>query len=217
MARLFITERELDLISDLTKEVIKDVIGQRVFYYRVREDLTTVHDVYSESQDKVLDPPLEIDALVEWTSPEVNTGQFGSETRGVVTVMIHQRDILDKGIVVREGDYFSYGPTFYEITSTIPISKIFGQIEHLTGYKLTGKQAREGLIAQRPHGPLGEEFTDADAVQDTFEQQRGAASNTLGPTNDTRALQEKGVLEAPLSAPRRVVEDATGSSFYGDE
>lgn len=217
MARLFITERELDLISDLTKEVIKDVIGQRVFYYRVREDLTTVHDVYSESQDKVLDPPLEIDALVEWTSPEVNTGQFGSETRGVVTVMIHQRDILDKGIAVREGDYFSYGPTFYEITSTIPISKIFGQIEHLTGYKLTGKQAREGLIAQRPHGPLGEEFTDADAVQDTFEQQRGAASNTLGPTNDTRALQEKGVLEAPLSAPRRVVEDATGSSFYGDE
>lgn len=217
MARLFITERELDLISDLTKEVIKDVIGQRVFYYRVREDLTAVHDVYSESQDKVLDPPLEIDALVEWTSPEVNTGQFGSETRGVVTVMIHQRDILDKGIAVREGDYFSYGPTFYEITSTIPISKIFGQIEHLTGYKLTGKQAREGLIAQRPHGPLGEEFTDADAVQDTFEQQRGAASNTLGPTNDTRALQEKGVLEAPLSAPRRVVEDATGSSFYGDE
>lgn len=217
MARLFITERELDLISDLTKEVIKDVIGQRVFYYRVREDLTTVHDVYSESQDKVLDPPLEIDALVEWTSPEVNTGQFGSETRGVVTVMIHQRDILDKGIAVREGDYFSYGPTFYEITSTIPISKIFGQVEHLTGYKLTGKQAREGLIAQRPHGPLGEEFTDADAVQDTFEQQRGAASNTLGPTNDTRALQEKGVLEAPLSAPRRVVEDATGSSFYGDE
>ena len=217
MARLFITERELDLISDLTKEVIKDVIGQRVFYYRVREDLTTVHDVYSESQDKVLDPPLEIDALVEWTSPEVNTGQFGSETRGVVTVMIHQRDILDKGIAVREGDYFSYGPTFYEITSTIPISKIFGQVEHLTGYKLTGKQAREGLIAQRPHGPLGEEFTDTDAVQDTFEQQRGAASNTLGPTNDTRALQEKGVLEAPLSAPRRVVEDATGSSFYGDE
>ena len=46
MARLFITERELDLISDLTKEVIKDVIGQRVFYYRVREDLTQVHDVY---------------------------------------------------------------------------------------------------------------------------------------------------------------------------
>lgn len=217
MARLFITERELDLISDLTKEVIKDVIGQRVFYYRVREDLTQVHDVYSESQSKVFDPPLEIDALVEWTSPEVNTGQFGSETRGIVTVMIHQRDILDKGITVREGDYFSYGSTFYEITSTIPISKIFGQIEHLTGYKLAGKQAREGLVAQRPIGPLGEEFTDADAVQSTFEQQRGSAENTLGPTNDVRALQEKGVLDAPLSSPRRVTEDATGSSFYGDE
>ena len=40
MARLFITSREIDLISDLTKEIIKDVVGQKVYYYRVREDLT---------------------------------------------------------------------------------------------------------------------------------------------------------------------------------
>ena len=133
MARLFITERELDLISDLTKEVIKDVIGQKIYYYRVREELTQVHDVYEEATEKVFDPPIEIEALVEWTSPEINTNQFGSEMRGTVSVMIHQRDLLDKNVVMREGDYFSYGPVFYEATSLIPISKIFGQIEHLTG------------------------------------------------------------------------------------
>jgi len=217
MSRLFITERELDFISDITKEIIKDVIGQRVFYYRVREDLTQVHEVYNESQEKIFDPPIEIDALVEWQSPEVSTGQFGTETRGTVTVMIHQRDILDKGILVREGDYFSYGPDFYEITSNIPISKIFGQIEHLTGYKLTGKQSRKSVISQRPLGPLGQEFTDPDAIQNTFEQQRGFESNTIGPTNDTRALQDKGVLDPPISAPRKVAETPVGSSFYGDE
>lgn len=217
MARLFITERELDLISDLTKEVIKDVIGQRIFYYRVREDLTNVHDVYEEAQEKIFDPPVELEALVEWVSPEISTNQFGSETRGTVSVMIHQRDLLDKNVVVREGDYFSYGPTFYEMTSYIPISKIFGQIEHLTGYKITGKQAREGQIGKFPIGPLGENFTDGNAVQKEFEQQRGYSSNTAGETNDTRALQDKGVLQQPLSQPRRVLEDSTGSSFYGDE
>ena len=65
MSRLFITERELDFISDITKEIIKDVIGQKVFYYRVRDDLTQVHDVYNEAQEKIFDPPLEVDALVE--------------------------------------------------------------------------------------------------------------------------------------------------------
>jgi len=217
MSRLFITTRELDFISDITKEVIKDVIGQKVYYYRVREELTQVHDVYEEASQKVFDPPIEIEALVEWTSPEVSTGQFGSETRGVVTVMIHQRDLLDKGISFREGDYFSYGPTFYEATSLIPISKIFGQVEHVTGLKILGKQAREGQIGKVPIGPLGEEFTDASAVQDTFSQQRGAPSNVEGLTNDVRALQEKGVLDAPITGPKRVTEDSTGSSFYGDE
>lgn len=217
MARLFITERELDFISDITKEVIKDVIGQKIYYYRVREDLTQVHDVYEEATDKVFDPPIELEALVEWVSPEISTNQFGSETRGTVTVMIHQRDLLDKNVVVREGDYFSYGPDFYEMTSLIPISKIFGQVEHITGYKIAGKQAREGQIGKTPIGPLGDQFTDPNSVQDTFEQQRGYESNTIGKTNDTRALQDKGILDQPISAPRRVTEDATGSSFYGDE
>ena len=49
MARLFITPREIDFISDLTKEVTKDVIGQKIFYYKIREDLTNVHDVYEEA------------------------------------------------------------------------------------------------------------------------------------------------------------------------
>ena len=62
MARLFITPREIDYISDITKEITKDVIGQKIYYYRVREDATRVHDVYEEAMDKVFDPPLEVDA-----------------------------------------------------------------------------------------------------------------------------------------------------------
>ena len=35
MARLFITPRELNFISDITKEIIKDVVGQKVYYYPI--------------------------------------------------------------------------------------------------------------------------------------------------------------------------------------
>ena len=52
MSRLFITPRELDLISDLNKEIVKDVIGQKVYYYHVRADLSNVHDVYEEATKK---------------------------------------------------------------------------------------------------------------------------------------------------------------------
>ena len=71
MARLFITPREIDLISDLTKELIKDVVGQKIYYYKVREDLTDIHDVYEEAPEKVFNPPVEIDARVEWQASVV--------------------------------------------------------------------------------------------------------------------------------------------------
>jgi len=217
MARLFVTSRELDLISDLTKEVTKDVIGQRVFYYRVREDLSNTHDVYAESTEKVFDPPIDIDVRVEWNSPEARTNNFGNETFYSIIVYFHYRDLLDKEIDIRTGDILSHGTVFYEITSVIPISTIYGQIEHLTGYKATCKQVRDGIISKRPIGPLEEKLTDSDAVQDTFEQQRGQSTNDGGETNDVRELQRKGVLDAPITGAKKVKKDGISSSFYGDD
>jgi hypothetical protein len=217
MARLFITPRELDLISDLTKEVIKDVAGQKVYYYRARADMSNVNDIYQEATEKVFDPPIELEALVEWGEYEQTTTAFGVDAKNVVKASVHYRDLLDKGVLVRAGDFFSYGPAFYEITKAIKISKIFGQVEHTTGLRLEGTYAREGLIAKKPIGPTGEHFTDEGSVQTVFVQQRGVQKNELGETNDKRQLIENGVLDGPITGPRKVSEDGITSSFYGDE
>jgi hypothetical protein len=224
MARLFITPREIDLISDITKEVIKDVAGQKVYYYRVREDLSNVHDVYEESPDKIFDPPVEIEARVEYQPEEIRTNRFGNEEFYTINVFFHERDLLDREVEVKTGDYFSYGDVFFEITSAIVESNVYGQIEHAIGVKVTGKQARMGQIDKTPVGPTSEQYTDDDAIQETFVQQRGFEENKLGITNDKRQLQEDGILDPPLSGPQEVSkksevvdEDLIKSSFYGDE
>lgn len=217
MARLFITPRELDLISDLTKEMIKDVAGQKIYYYRVREDLSNVNSLYREATEKVFDPPMELEALVEWGELTTKTAGYGVDVTNTVTVSIHYRDLLDKDVMVRVGDYFSYGASYYEVSEAVPISKIFGQVEHFTGYKLIGKYARQGIIDKKVIGPTEESYTDPDAVQEKFVQQRGVAANEEGPTNDKRALVDKGVLDGPITGPRKVAPDSLGSSFYGDE
>ena len=107
MARLFITPREIDFISDLTKEITKDVIGQKIYYYRVREDLTVVHDVYEEAPEKIFDPAVELEALVEWQPETIATNRFGSEELSTISIFLHARDLLDKDVEVDEGDYFS--------------------------------------------------------------------------------------------------------------
>lgn len=220
MSRLFISSREIDLISDLTKEVIKDVAGQKVYYYRVREDLTDVHDVYEEAPTKVFDPPVEIEARVEYQPEELRTNRFGSEEFYTISVFFHERDLLDRNIEIKTGDYFSYGDTFFEITSAVVESNVYGQIEHSIGTKVLGKQARMGQIDMDALGPTSQKNTEEDAVQDTFVQQRGFDENRLGETEDVRALQEKGKLEKPIEKPAEVSTkpdpEEVESSFYGD-
>jgi hypothetical protein len=211
VSRLFITPREIDFISDLTKEIVKDVIGQKIFYYHVREDLTDIHDVYEEAPDKIFDPPVEIEAFVDWQPEEVRTNRFGHEEFSSTEVRLHARDILDREIDLKEGDYFSYGQIFFEITSVSAISNIFGQVEYTTGFKVVGKQAREGQINVTPTGPTSEFRPEDDAKQKEFVQQRGEERNKLGETGDRRELVEDKKLEKSISGPKTVP-----SSFYGD-
>ncbi|HBQ59930.1 MAG TPA: hypothetical protein DD671_09985, partial [Balneolaceae bacterium] len=73
MARLFITAREIDFISDITKELTKDIIGQVIYYYKPRVDLSNSNNVYDEMTERVFDPPVEIDCTVQWNPSEKTT------------------------------------------------------------------------------------------------------------------------------------------------
>jgi len=213
MARLFVTPREIDLISDLTKEIHKDIIGQVIYYYSVREDISKVHDIYEEAIEKIFDAPIEIDARLEWQAKEVTTDRFGHHATYNITAYIHYRDVVDRGLEIRAGDYFSFGDNFFEITSTKYDSIIYGQVEHYTGYILTAKTARKGQIDVKPIGPTDEVYTDADAVQETFTQQRGDAAK-----DDRRALVSDSVIPSPESGAKSVNKAGSSkSSFYGDD
>jgi hypothetical protein len=202
------------------KEVVKDVIGQKIYYFSISEIKSRVHDVYEESPNKIFENPIEIEALVKYSPQEVRTNRFGSEEYYNIECYIQERDLLDKQIDVREGDFFSYGETFFEVIKSPMTDVIFGQIEHKSYITVTGKQARKGQFITKVFGPTSEAYSDDDAVQKTFVQQRGFAENRLGPTGDSRDLQKSGVLDAPITGPAEVSPrgdpESVGSAFYDE-
>lgn len=218
MPRLFLGQREADFFSDITKELIKDVAGQKIYYYTIREDLSDIHEVYEESLYKIFNPPVEIECMVEWQPSEVKTTQFGHEQIKTISAYLHNRDLIDRDLSVQQGDYISYGEYFFEITSIIYDKIVFGQVERIASVKLNAKQARLEHIVKTALGPTSEGYLDQDAIQTTFKQQRGTVES------DIRQLQKDGVLDAPISGAKKVAPDGTtksvngvGSSFYGDE
>ena len=221
MARLFVTPREIDFINDTSKEIIKDIVGQKVYYYKVRPEYTDTHEIYEEAIDKIFDPPVEIECRVQYEPNEVRTGKYGAEEFYTINCWFHYRDAIERDIQISEGDFFSYDGNWFEVAKATLDSVIFGQIEHGMGIHVICKQARMGLINKDPIGPTSELWTDAESVQTTFVQQRGFESNRLGETGDVRNLQQKGVLEAPISGPAEVRPDSESpvgisSSFYDE-
>lgn len=222
MARLFITPRELNFISDITKELIKDVVGQKIYYYPISEIKTKTHGVYNEALKKVYDNPIAIDALVDNNfQNDTKIDRFGVDAQYKVEVYLQHRDLVDKGINVSIGDFFSTDAIFYEITERVFMRNIYGMPEHKDGVKLVGVKAREGLFDAPIIGPTDISYTDSDAVQSEYQQQRGEALDANGnPTGDKRDLVENGVLEKPLTGPKEVSingdPDRVGSAFYDE-
>ena len=219
MSRLFVTQRELNFISDITKELVSDVVGQRIFYYPISEIKTRVHDVYNESPEKVFDNPIEIKCLVDSPTNEARTNLFGPERLNTLEVFLQHRDMVDRGINVTVGDFIRYGENTYEIAKVIQMRNIFGQVEQIDGVKLECVQARIGQFDSPMLGPTESTFSDPNAIQRDFSQTRGAEVVDEKQTNDHRALQENGVLDRPISGPAKVNSQNTpdtGSSFYDE-
>lgn len=222
MARLFVTPRELDFINDTVKELIKDIVGQKIYYYRVRPEFTNIHSVYEEAIDKIFDPPIEIEARVQYEPEEVRVNKFGSEEYYTLNCYFHARDLIERNIEIKEGDFFNFDATWFEVVKSVVDSIVHGQIEHSMGVHVMCKQARQGLIDVEPLGPTNEQWIDADAIQNEFVQQRGFAKNKNGETGDVRNLQQRDILDAPISGPAEIQKDenktVTGirSSFYDE-
>ena len=220
MSRLFITPREIDYISDLTKQISKDILGQKIFVFCVSLLKTVIHDVYDEAVAKVFSAPIEVDAFVSWQPEETTSTKFGQSTMAEIEVYVHTRDMIDRSLSITDGDFFTFGPRAFEITSIVADRIVYGEVEHVVGYKLHGIQTRKAQFNGKIFGPTSEMFTDPDAVQKTFVQQAGADTNRLGKTGDRRELIEKGIIEAPLTPPHEVSKSGdtsgAGNAFYDE-
>lgn len=217
MPRLFIGDRELKFIADLTRELIKDVVGQKIFYYPISELKTLTHDVYNEAVKKVYDNPIEIDALVSANFHEATTvDNFGMDAQYELEVFLQWRDLVEKGIDVNYGDFFSFSNNFYEITERQFIKNIYGMVDQRDGVKIVGTKSRESQFKAPLLGAT--DINDIDGKQERFTQQRGLVENAEGPTNDVRELVRDGVLDGPEDGAREVSPagdpNGKGSSFY---
>lgn len=225
MPRLFIGPKEISYINDITKEFISDTVGQKIFYYAVSIMKTKVHDIYNESMQKIFENPVELAILADQPKWETKHNKFGMEQTVKVELFVQVRNLIDRGLTLAEGDFFTYGDAVFEVVSYLQMNNIFGQEEYEVSYKIIGNLARPGQFDPktffRPQKDGKGLLADTN-VQQEFAQQRGLKENSKGITGDFRQVRERLKDDmAPIAlgeGPREIKLDPTGktSSFVND-
>ena len=204
----------------MVKEYIKDVVGQVIHYFPISSIKSDVHGVYNESVKKIFENPIKIPAIVgqpEWSS---KTTSFGPDLEAKLEVSIQYKDLLDKKLVLSEGDLFSFDDVLYEILTFYNVNNIFGLAEYNNSWKITARSARLG---QLDPNSLPLPRLAPDDVQKVFEQQRGLPITSTGEiTNDIREMRERlNHVMAPIAlgtgAKKVEQNDENGDFIEGDK
>lgn len=142
--RLFIGSREIDFINSVTKELIQEVVGQKVIYYAVADKLTASDDLYGEAIKKTVYNPIEINALIRYNAPRQTVTQFNVDTIYNIEIYFHLHELTERKIVPKVGDFVKYGLQYYEVEQITFPQTTFGQIDHKVQARAICRMARKG-------------------------------------------------------------------------
>jgi len=224
MPRLFSPARDIAFIRDIGKEIMKDVIGQKIYYYPVSTK-TKLDDIYNEAVEKIFENAIEIDAMVANDTWETKTTRFGGDYENTIEAWVQAKDLIDKKIYLAEGDFFTYGDVTYEVVSYFAMNSIHGQTEYDNDFKITGKISRRSSLVVPLNSPTQQSsvpWIEDGGVQQIYKQQQGVKEQDGRSTGDVRELQDNGKVER-IGKPREVSpQGATPyeneeSSFYDDD
>lgn len=191
-----------------------------IHYFPISSIKSDVHGVYNESVKKIFENPIKIPALVgqpEWSS---KTTSFGPDLEAKLEVSIQYKDLLDKKLILSEGDLFSFDDVMYEILTFYNVNNIFGLAEYNNSWKITARSARLGQLD--PNSIPFPRSTPND-VEKVFEQQRGLPITSTGEiTNDIREMRERlNHVMAPIAlgtgAKKVEQNDENGDFIEGDK
>lgn len=224
MSRLFITHKEQTLANHWTKEFMKDINGQFVYYYPVSTIKTSTNPIYEESIQKIFERPIQIDVMADQSKRENSVGTYGvHQQKATIEIHFHLKDLRDKQINVQIGDFFVYGDETYEIADAYETNNIFGQEEYKYELMVIGQMVGSGQFEIKTLTQYlvnGRKFEDH--VKKDFVQQRGLEVTEEGEIKDVRELREQlgdQLAEVALGeGPRKVVPTPDGrrNSIYNE-
>ena len=140
---LFVGPREVSFFNGINKELMQDIVCQKIIYYSVAIQHTNAHRLYDEAVRKTVYTPVEVNALVLYQEPEQKVDQFTVDTIYKIEVYFYQEELRERELIPRVGDFVKFGNVVYEMEKLNRPQITYGQIDKEVMIKAICRVARE--------------------------------------------------------------------------
>ena len=120
---LFGSNRDFNLLVNINRELLKDVVEQEILYYKISlED--TIANLYGEALEKTYLEPVKLNCLITRGDQVITTDEFGPDLSREASFAFIREDLVDVNTVPEVGDIVMWHEDYYEV-DTVRENELF--------------------------------------------------------------------------------------------
>ncbi len=137
---LFGSNRDFDLLVNINRELLKDIVEQEVLYYKIALDEININ-IYGESLEKSYNTPVKLNCLITRGDQVVDMQDFGPDLNREASFAFLRPDLVDVNVVPEVGDILMWHEDYYEVDTVRENQLFYGRDK---SYNLTSYGSRFG-------------------------------------------------------------------------
>ena len=120
---LFGSSRDFDLLVNINRELVHDLVEQEILYHKLSLEDTEVN-LYGESLSKSFWNAVKLNCLITRGDQVIDIAEFGPDLGREASFAIIRRDLEDINILPEVGDIVQWQNDFYEV-DTVRENRLF--------------------------------------------------------------------------------------------
>ena len=120
---LFGSNRDFDLLVNINRELIKDIVEQEILYHKLSLEDTNVN-LYGESLQKSFWNAVKLNCLITRGDQVIDIQEFGPDLGRQASFAMLRPDLEDVNVVPEVGDIVQWQNDFYEV-DTVRENQLF--------------------------------------------------------------------------------------------
>jgi len=120
---LFGSNRDFNLLTGISRELLKDIVEQEVLYYKLSLEDTQAN-LYGEALTKTYWTPVKLNCLITRGDQIINVDDFGPDLTRDVSFAFIREDLVGVGTLPEVGDILNWQEDYYEV-DTVRENQLF--------------------------------------------------------------------------------------------